>query len=171
VPEAQVLDSSAAGPLTKAAEGDPYELRLRDLRLAKPWMEMLTSGTRLVIDFAEWINKSSGRGTISVGVDHEDGNDPEELVTWHVLVGPSSYAEAVPKLFAWGDVDVHQETYDYAEHDQYHADLRRLGARACGAGHPPLQQRRRRSGLLPARTDAQRARQGVPGGRQIRHGR
>jgi len=25
-------------------------------------------GTRLVVDFAEWINKSSGRGTISIGI-------------------------------------------------------------------------------------------------------
>jgi hypothetical protein len=119
VPEANVLDESATVPLGKAAEGDPYELRLRDLRLAKPWMEMLAAETRLVVDFAEWINKSSGRGTISIGIDHEDGNEPEELVAWHLLVGPWSYAEAVPKLFAWADADVHEETYDEAEHDQY----------------------------------------------------
>jgi hypothetical protein len=122
VPEAQVLDESAREALHEAAEGDPYELRLRELRLAKPWMDMLASGTRLVVDFAEWINKMSGRGTVSIGIDHEDGNDPEELVTWHFLVGPLSYAEAVPKLFAWADSDVHEETYDDAEHDQYEAE-------------------------------------------------
>lgn len=51
VPEAQVLDASARAALQVAAEGDPYELRLRELRLAKPWMDMLASGTRLVVDF------------------------------------------------------------------------------------------------------------------------
>jgi hypothetical protein len=105
-----------------AAGGDPYELRLRELRLAKPWMDMLASGTRLVVDFEEWINKTSGRGSVSIGVDHEDGNEPEELVTWHFLVGPVSYAEAVPKLFAWADADVHEETYDDAEYEQYEAE-------------------------------------------------
>ena len=51
IPEAQVLDESARAPLQKAAEGDPYELRLRELRLAKPWMDMLANGTRLIVDF------------------------------------------------------------------------------------------------------------------------
>jgi len=122
VPEEQVLDEDACAALRKAAEGDPYELRLRELRLAKPWMEMLSAGTRLLVDFQEWINKSSGRGSVSIGVDHEDGNEPEELVTWHFWVGPSNYAEAVPKLFAWADADVHDQTYEDAEYNQYQAE-------------------------------------------------
>jgi hypothetical protein len=112
VPEAHVLDDSARTPLQAAAEGDPYELRLRELRLAKPWMEMLANGVRLVVDYEEWINKTSGRGSVSIGIDHEDGNGLEKLVTWHFFPGPASYAEAVPKLFAWTDAKVHEETYD-----------------------------------------------------------
>ena len=111
VPEAQVLGESARFALQKAAESDPYELRLRELRLAKPWMEMLASGTRLVVDFAEWVNKMSGRGSVSIGIDHEDSSEPEKLVSWHFLAGPRSYAEAVPKLFAWADSNMHEETY------------------------------------------------------------
>ncbi|CNE48023.1 Uncharacterised protein [Mycobacterium tuberculosis] len=122
VPESQLLDASAREPLREAAEGDPYELRLRELRLAKPWMELLASGTRLVVDFEEWINKTSGRGTVSIGVDNEDGKEPEPLATWHFLPGPADYASAVPKLFAWADAYVHEETYDEAEHDQYEAE-------------------------------------------------
>jgi hypothetical protein len=122
VPATHVLDEHAREPLRKAAEGDPYELRLRELRLARPWMQMLESGTRLIVDFEEWINKSSGRGTVSIGIDREDGNEPDELATWHFLLGPANYAEAVPRLFAWADADVHEETYDDAEHDQYEAE-------------------------------------------------
>lgn len=118
VPEAQVLDESAREPLRKAASGDPYELRLRELRLAKPWMDMLASGTRLVVDFQEWVNKMSGRGTVSIGIDHEDGSEPQALVTWNFFVGPMSYAETVPKLFAWADSDIHEETY----YERYEAD-------------------------------------------------
>ncbi|MEU7769848.1 DUF4365 domain-containing protein [Micromonospora taraxaci] len=118
VPEGQVLDVSAAAPLREAAEGDPYVLRIRQLQLAKPWIEMLASGKRLVVDIEEWINKTSGRGHISLGVDNEDGEKPEELASWGVFLGLASYAEAVPRMFAWADVQVHEETYEDAEYDQ-----------------------------------------------------
>lgn len=119
VPESQIIDESARAPLGTAAEGDPYELRIRELRLAKPWMEMLANGTKLLVDMEEWSNKSSGRGAISIGIDHENGNDAEELVRWQFLIGPRSYAEDVVGLFAWANLNVHEETYDDAEYDLY----------------------------------------------------
>ncbi|MGA5194681.1 DUF4365 domain-containing protein [Streptomyces exfoliatus] len=122
VPEAQVLDERARAALSQAAEGDPYTLRIRELQLARPWMEMLIEGMRLVIDIEEWVNKTSGRGAITLGVDNEDGKDPEELANWTVFLGPSSYVEAVPKLFAWANVSLHAETYDDAEYDDYPYD-------------------------------------------------
>ncbi|WP_257133594.1 DUF4365 domain-containing protein [Streptomyces sp. f51] len=122
VPEAQVLDTSARKTLREAAEGDPYELRIRELQLAKPWMELLASGKRLVVDMEEWVNKGSGRGDIGLGIDNEDGKKPEKLASWGVFFGLASYAEVVPKLFAWADAQVHPETYDGTEYDQYRAD-------------------------------------------------
>ncbi|MFF4689109.1 DUF4365 domain-containing protein [Streptomyces sp. NPDC001307] len=119
VPEAQVLDESARAALSQAAEGDPYTLRIRELQLARSWMRMLVEGMRLVIDIEEWVNKTSGRGTITLGVDNEDGNDPEQLVSWNVFLGLSSYVEVVPKLFAWANVGLHAETYDNVDYDDY----------------------------------------------------
>jgi len=92
-------------------------LRIRELQLAKSWMELLASGTRLVIDIEEWINKSSGRGSITLGIDHEDGDDPEPVASWGVLLGYASYAEVVPRLFAWAGVICHEETYDWADYE------------------------------------------------------
>lgn len=97
-------------------------LRIRELRLAKPCMALLASGTRVLLDMEEWISKTSGHGLISIGIDHEDGNEPEELVNWRFLVGSTSYMEAVSELFAWADIDVHEETYDEAEYDRYEAE-------------------------------------------------
>ncbi|MYZ34984.1 DUF4365 domain-containing protein [Streptomyces sp. SID4917] len=122
VPEVQVLDATARKALWEAAEGDPYQLRIRELQLAKPWMELLASGKRLVVDMEEWINKGSGRGDIRLGIDNEDGEEPEKLASWGVFLGLASYAEVVPKLFAWADAHVHPETYDGTEYDQYRAD-------------------------------------------------
>jgi len=119
VPEAHVLDETARRPLREAAAGDPYVLRIRELQLAKPWMEMLASGTRIVADIEEWINKTSGRGSITLGIDHEDGKNPEPLASWSVFLGFASYAEVVPTLFRWADVRVHEETYDEADREQF----------------------------------------------------
>lgn len=119
IPEIQLLDHRAASRLREASEGDPYELRIRELRLARQWMKRLASGERLVIDIEEWMNKSSGRGEIALGVDREDGRGPERLATWGVFFGFADYAEVVPELFAWADVTLHDETYDDAEHDLF----------------------------------------------------
>jgi len=112
VPEEQVLDKNARGILREAADGDPYVLRIRELQLARPWMKLLVEDNRLLVDIGEWINKTSGRGTITLSVDREDGEDPMSLASWGVFLGLSGYAEAVPKLFAWAAVSVHEETYD-----------------------------------------------------------
>lgn len=122
VPETNILDASAAVPLRVAAQGDPYVLRIRELQLAKPWMELLARGQRLVLDIAEWINKLSGRGSITLGVDKEDGETPTPLAAWSVFLGPAGYAEVVPQIFAWAEVSLHEETYDDAEYDLYETE-------------------------------------------------
>jgi hypothetical protein len=122
VPEDQVLDGSATVPLSSAAKGDSYVLRIRELQLARHWMERLSRGQRLVIDIAEWVNKSSGRGSISLGVDNEDGQGPEKLASWGVFLGLSDYAEVVPRLFAWADVHLHEETYDEAAYNLFETE-------------------------------------------------
>lgn len=137
VPTAHVLDSTSADALREAASGDRYELRIRELRLSRPWMEMLRDGTRLVIDIEEWVNKTSGRGSIQLGIDHEDGNDPTPLTSWGVFLGLRSYAEVVPTLFPWATVNLHEETYDDADaRDEWSAEHYEfgLGPYRSGAG-------------------------------------
>ncbi|MET9404043.1 DUF4365 domain-containing protein [Kitasatospora sp. NPDC002965] len=124
VPQEQVLNGNSAQALRAAADADPYVLRIRDLQLARPWMERLAAGARLVIDIEEWVNKISGRGEIVLGVDNEDGQSPTELARWPIMLGLSSYADVVPGLFAWAKVDLHEETYDNADWDQYDNECR-----------------------------------------------
>jgi hypothetical protein len=119
VPKSQTLSKAAVPALREAADGDPYELRLRQLRLALPWMQLLAAGKRLVIDIEEWVNKTSGRGSISLGIDEEDGRAPHHLAEWGVALGLASYAEVVPQLFAWAEVDVHEETYAAAAYSEW----------------------------------------------------
>jgi hypothetical protein len=122
IPTQQVLDESARISLHEAAEGDPYVLRIRELQLDRQWMRLLAGGKRLVIDIEEWINKSSGRGAITLGVDNEDGRTPAPLAKWGVLLGRLSYAVAVTELFPWADVIVHEATYDQADYERYETE-------------------------------------------------
>lgn len=126
VPEAQVLDETAIGPLRAAAEGDPYILRIRELQLARPWMQLVADGNRLIIDIEEWINKTSGRGSLALGLYHDRYSAPTRLAEWTVLLGSQGYAEVVPRLFAWANVEVHEETYEDADEDEYESECVRI---------------------------------------------
>lgn len=122
VPKANVLDESAIETLRNASDGSPYALRLRQLGLAKPWMELLGRGKRLIMDVEEWINKSSGRGTIALSI---EGNDAawDKLSEWVVCLGLRPYEEVLPTLFPWANLRVHEETYDAVnEYEQYQID-------------------------------------------------
>ncbi|WP_280215383.1 DUF4365 domain-containing protein [Nocardia cyriacigeorgica] len=151
VPEAQELDESAAEPLREIAQGDPYLLKLRELQLARPWMDILVGGRRLLIEVEEWINKSSGRGSISLQVDDEDGNPPHEVATWWIMLGGLSYVEVVPKLFAWADVVLHAETYEDADYFEYEAECVRYdeGDRIALEAFEDWQSRQSVDGLRP----------------------
>ncbi len=82
-------------------------------------MQLVADGNPLIIDIEEWINKSSGFGSISLGIDNGYAQEPTRLAEWCVLLGSQSYAELIPRLFASADVEVHQETYDKSDYDSY----------------------------------------------------
>lgn len=121
VPESNVLDASAMTALRRASSGAPYALRLRQLQLAKPWMQLLGRGKRLIIDVEEWVNKTSGRGVIVLSIESGDA-ERTELARWGVFLGMRPYEEALPPLFPWADLRVHEETYDMDEYEQYELD-------------------------------------------------
>lgn len=122
IPEQHVLDASARETLRDAAEGDLYLLRVRALALDRPWMQLLAERKRVVIEMEEWINKTSGRGSITLGVDNEDGKAPAPLAQWAFLRGPTDYGEAIPRLFPWAEVCLHEETYEEADRDLYETE-------------------------------------------------
>jgi hypothetical protein len=119
VPRNQKLGSWAMPDLSRLADGDAFGLRLTRLRLALPWMRLLTSGRRLLLEADEWINKLSGRGDLQV-VSVDDANeDRQELGTWTITAGLRSYAEVLPSLVPWAEVELHAETYEEADEDLY----------------------------------------------------
>lgn len=124
VPEDQIVGANSRQAFAELADGDPYILRLRQLRLATPWMELLQSGRRILFDIEEWIHKSSGRGSINLRSLNEDNADEFELGQWTVILGGQPYKDVLPRLFPWGTLSVHEETYeDEIDRDESHSSL------------------------------------------------
>jgi hypothetical protein len=118
VPEAQVLDNFALQALELIAnEGLPKEpaaletaLRIRRAEADLGWMELLSAGDRLFLEAEEWVNKSSGRGALRLVVEDDRGERTEREWPWVFLAG-ASYAEELPKVFPWADVEVDRQRF------------------------------------------------------------
>ncbi|MBN9103781.1 MAG: DUF4365 domain-containing protein [Propionibacteriaceae bacterium] len=122
VPRSQELGTTSVAALREVAAGDPYTTRLRRLHLALPWMELLRAGRRILIEADEWINKSSGRGEITIVSVDEANEDRQLLGDWMIMAPGWSYDAVLPSLVPWADVVVHEETYDEAEYDAWEAE-------------------------------------------------
>lgn len=117
IPDTKVLGAASEAELKRVAEGSPYELRIRRLRLALPWMQELQHGRRLILNAREWVNKGSGRGDISVVSTAADGSDEVTLGEWIIHPGTRPYSEVLPSLVPWADLVLHADTYAKAERD------------------------------------------------------
>ncbi len=122
IPEAKELSKTSKPELAGLADGSPYELRIRQLRLALPWMKLLISGRRVLLEADEWINKTSGRGDLAIISVDEANEDREELGTWLLWARLSPYEDILPDLVPWADVVLHEETYDEADHGEWEAE-------------------------------------------------
>lgn len=122
IPSTQKLDASALKQLIALADGKPYELHLRQLRLALPWMRLLQGGRRVLLEADEWVNKMSGRGDLQIISVNDANEDRRELGTWHLMAGLRRYEDVLPSLVPWADVVLHEETYEDADYEAWEAE-------------------------------------------------
>jgi hypothetical protein len=115
VPAHQRLDADAVEALGALADGDEYTLRLNALRADSTWIAMLHAGGEVLLDVGEWINKTSGRGGLSLTGRPVGGGEQIERVR-EVFLGMRDYADALPLLFPWASFEVDEETY--GEHEE-----------------------------------------------------
>lgn len=103
----------------KVAENQTeYEKKMNKLLLAKPWMQAITRGDKVVLEVEEWVNKSSGRGAITLKILHEDLE--KTVINWPcVFFGLSDYADVFKDLFPWATFDVDKELYSEYLEDEF----------------------------------------------------
>jgi hypothetical protein len=124
VPFSQVFDTSAMKALNELAAGPIYERRLRRLVLDRPWMLLLENGEQLFLEAEEWINKSSGRGSLALKARKGEGEE-RSIQEWPFVMFPGwPYEFLFRQLFPWADLSVDDEFYE--DHDEEAFD------NACG---------------------------------------
>lgn len=100
----------------RASQGPMEVQRERQLALAKPLMQ-LAAQERLIVEVDEWINKSSGRGSLMVRRLSESYREDEALVKWPYFIAPGwDYEELIAAFFPWATL--RPDPFFYEEYDR-----------------------------------------------------
>ncbi len=114
VPLANRLEKARAEALGELADGDRYTLQLNALRADLGWMRLLGEGGQVWVEVEEWVNKTSGRGSISlVGAPAGGGKRLERDRL--VFLGLRPYGQVLPELFSWAQLSIDEDFY--ADHE------------------------------------------------------
>jgi hypothetical protein len=126
IPRAQRLDASSAGALEELVEGDPYTLRLNALRADLGWMRLLRDGGRIWVEAEEWVNKSLGRGSITlIGQPRDDREQLERQRAFYL--SPLTFEEMLSREFPWANVYIDEDFYTDEEYHAWEGETGRLG--------------------------------------------
>lgn len=121
IPMRQTLDASAATALRELAETakEPHERRLAKLLLQKPLMDLLGRGERLFLSVDEWVNKTSGRGSVRLFI-VDEAEKEETVADWpFVYFGLLPYRELIPEIFRWASISVDEEFYEQYDEEVF----------------------------------------------------
>ena len=119
IPETNTFSMPAARALAAASEGDVYTLRLRQLQLARPWMEHLVSGGSLAVEFEEWMHKSSGRASLRLRALDENGALTDSHEWPYIFLPGADYAKELPRMFPWATLTRNADADADANLDRY----------------------------------------------------
>lgn len=126
IPKNKVLSRSSLYYLKKIKDKvTEYERRFQTLVFAKPWMQAIKQGNNVVVEYADLINKSSGKSSITIKIIDPNTLEEKVVLDWNVAYFPMQiYEDILKRLFPWADVEIDEEFYD--EYD------RQMFNEACG---------------------------------------
>lgn len=114
VPLSQVfLDEESHERLVNLKNLAPHALNYNFLQSQKYFMQVIERGGVVKLHAKEWVNKTSGRGSISLLVD--EGNDGSSCEYVYPYWFPfTSYSDVFVRLFPWANFEL---DYDFYEDD------------------------------------------------------
>ncbi|BCB40556.1 hypothetical protein BCJMU51_5474 [Bacillus cereus] len=124
VPKTQIINQKFLHKLKQIAENTTeYERRLNTLLLSRTWMEELLNGNRVILESDEWVNKTSGRGSLILKVIDSDTELEKIVLNWPMVFFPyESYNDVFPELFPWANFSVDEDYYEEYEEAEFLED-------------------------------------------------
>ena len=117
IPTSNTFAAPSASALLAATESDAYTLKMRQLKLARPWMEHLAKGGGLTVELEEWMHKTSGRASLLLTALDNVG----EVVAQHewpwIFLPFANYAVELPRIFPWANLTTNEEA-DWARYEK-----------------------------------------------------
>lgn len=119
IPRTNTFSMPAARALAVASEGDAYTLKLRQLQLARHWMEHLVSGGSLAVEFEEWMHKSLGRASLRLIARDESGAITDSHEWPYIILPGAKYEAELPRMFPWATLTRNADADAEANLDRY----------------------------------------------------
>lgn len=88
-----------------------YERKFNTFLFAKPWMNEILSGHKIILNVEEWINKSSRRGSFKMRIVDEGGVEKQEFDRSFIGFGLKPYTQVFQELFPWATLKIDSEFY------------------------------------------------------------
>lgn len=107
--------------LRKIAQKPMYQKRLDSLVFAKSWMDEIINGNQIILEAAEWINKSDGRGSMRILIKNFSGKEDVKLAS-KIRVPFTNYSSMFPKLFPWANISIDEKYYYDYDYDMFFTD-------------------------------------------------
>jgi len=119
IPKEQVLDARAAETLSRIADGPSETTRMNKLRLASPLMKQIIAGHDYFLEAEEWINKTSGRGSVRI-VEGDMNGSEQVAIDWRNFYASFIPYETVFKcMFPWADFVPDHDLYAENAYNRY----------------------------------------------------
>lgn len=116
VPKAHVLDDRSLIVLSKLTQPEPYIQKLNKLKLDRYWMEKISEGYEVFVEFDDWINKSLSRYQVTLNCEGESQH-------WPMTYCPGmSIEEALEFFLPWADFQIDIEAHREGSVGQWDAE-------------------------------------------------
>ncbi|MTI67983.1 MAG: DUF4365 domain-containing protein [Firmicutes bacterium] len=121
IPMNKVLNKKNKHLLERIADNlTEYQRRFNSLVIAKTWMQAIENGDSVVLESDEWVNKTSGKGSMTLKIINNCTMEEKVALDWPMVFFPfQSYTDVFNKVFPWADITIDEEHYEYYDEQQF----------------------------------------------------
>jgi hypothetical protein len=112
IPKSKLLTDESLAAFHDLIQPPPYIQKLNKLRLDKRWIDLISNGETVYIEYNDWINKSLPRFQIRIGCSSRDDIKEESWPTIYGVLMEDAVSHTIP----WAEFEMDHDAYaEYME--------------------------------------------------------